>query len=614
MRKTLLLASALVCASTMMGVTVAERSKAVVKPAAAVGMTEMPLAYETFETMATPGTHAKKVAAKASPDDGTPKAFYKRPAGAFYGLISTLENNNYKYSSQYSPYVVGWPFKTATYEQNTLNIGENATYDWVYTVYDRETKQKVDKEAQGEKLVVNYSIKEVDSVPTLTATGSEGSAVYTINGWSVTGSGSNKAINKKYRSNYLAAVDYQTAFSNTADRTLWCTPKFRAASTNRDASNLSGGTYVSGAKDGDGGTTGRWFGRNHSGVDALAMAFEKPEHPYVLRKVGVAFQNLAFASTDPCDLKVKVYKLDAIPEYEASTSVYVEPGELLCEGTFTMNPEEFTSNSITNGILPFELLAPDDGSGLDIYIEPEIDFPILVVFTGYNNSTIADFTLTQGTDVYNEGFGEPCYLGRTQEDGSILYQGLNYFFSSGQRMGGISIYAEVAHPYMVWNYLTETGEYEFPVEGGEHSVEVYTYSSAEEWDISMADGSELPAWLTVEAQDKMEDGEWTGVTTMVANAEALPEGTAYREAVVRLHINGNSLEYKFTQGEYSPVVPVKGDVDNNGEVDVTDVNILLNIILGLDDAANYNGRADVTGEGDVDVADVNAVINLILGN
>jgi len=58
---------------------------------------------------------------------------------------------------------------------------------------------------------------------------------------------------------------------------------------------------------------------------------------------------------------------------------------------------------------------------------------------------------------------------------------------------------------------------------------------------------------------------------------------------------------------------LKGDVDGNGVVDITDANILINIVLGKDQASNYGGRADVTGEGDIDVSDINAVLNIILG-
>ena len=56
-----------------------------------------------------------------------------------------------------------------------------------------------------------------------------------------------------------------------------------------------------------------------------------------------------------------------------------------------------------------------------------------------------------------------------------------------------------------------------------------------------------------------------------------------------------------------------GDIDGNGAVNGTDLNILINIILGKDNAANYNGRANVNGEGGVDGTDLNKLINIILG-
>ena len=58
---------------------------------------------------------------------------------------------------------------------------------------------------------------------------------------------------------------------------------------------------------------------------------------------------------------------------------------------------------------------------------------------------------------------------------------------------------------------------------------------------------------------------------------------------------------------------IPGDVDGNGAVNGTDLNILINIILGKDNAANYDGRANVNGEGGVDGNDLNKLINIILG-
>ncbi|WP_407405111.1 leucine-rich repeat protein [Sodaliphilus sp.] len=59
-------------------------------------------------------------------------------------------------------------------------------------------------------------------------------------------------------------------------------------------------------------------------------------------------------------------------------------------------------------------------------------------------------------------------------------------------------------------------------------------------------------------------------------------------------------------------VALKGDVNGDGVVDITDANILINVTLGKDSASKYAG-ADVTGDGVVDIADVNAVLNIILG-
>lgn len=59
----------------------------------------------------------------------------------------------------------------------------------------------------------------------------------------------------------------------------------------------------------------------------------------------------------------------------------------------------------------------------------------------------------------------------------------------------------------------------------------------------------------------------------------------------------------------TPVDPrVRGDVDGNGVADVTDLNIIINCILGIE----QNNNADITGNGIVDVDDLNEIINIIL--
>ena len=57
------------------------------------------------------------------------------------------------------------------------------------------------------------------------------------------------------------------------------------------------------------------------------------------------------------------------------------------------------------------------------------------------------------------------------------------------------------------------------------------------------------------------------------------------------------------------VPPVVGDVNGDGEVDIFDVNLIINVMLGKATSAG----ADITGDGAVDVADANVVINIMLG-
>ena len=59
----------------------------------------------------------------------------------------------------------------------------------------------------------------------------------------------------------------------------------------------------------------------------------------------------------------------------------------------------------------------------------------------------------------------------------------------------------------------------------------------------------------------------------------------------------------------TPVIP--GDVSGDGKVNVSDVTVLINMILGIIDTDDQS--ADVNGDGKVNVSDITALINIILG-
>lgn len=81
------------------------------------------------------------------------------------------------------------------------------------------------------------------------------------------------------------------------------------------------------------------------------------------------------------------------------------------------------------------------------------------------------------------------------------------------------------------------------------------------------------------------------------------------EQVYSLNNDGDNYLVKFVYGGQG-AVGVIGDVTGDGTVDVSDVNAVINIMLGK---AEQVPTADVTGDGSVDVSDVNAIINIMLG-
>ena len=73
--------------------------------------------------------------------------------------------------------------------------------------------------------------------------------------------------------------------------------------------------------------------------------------------------------------------------------------------------------------------------------------------------------------------------------------------------------------------------------------------------------------------------------------------------------NGNWTAY---DGSEPTTVP--GDLNSDGAVDVTDVNILINLVLENITTAEVMGNPDLDGNNTIDIGDVNAIINIILTN
>jgi hypothetical protein len=398
---------------------------------------------------------------------------------------------------------------------------------------------------------------------------------------------------------------------------------------------------------------GWWFGKNASHVDGMAQCFEKPQHPYLLKNVYLQCannyeENIGMVVNNPVKLYCKVYKLSEIPDYQevGGARLPLDPGELIVTGEATITP---TTGEALNGLVTFVLKAKDPMTGLTYEYHPTIDYPIMIAIEGYNDPGMEDLVefsaFVSVDDQVDEGYGELCYLktgiyeyeideqGDTVKDeegnpvryftGEYQWRGLNNYFSHGTQTmkTGLSIFIGVDQPYLAFAHNTEDNPvYIFPDvttceynDGEVPNIEIEFRSSCPsadgEWSMTCK-GEELPEWIDIELIDGDETGQFDDLVTAVVTAQPLPQGVSYREAVVRFAIPGDYKDCKFVQVHWNG--PVTCDVNADGEVNITDVNCLIKVILGGNDI--YEGRADVNRDDEINIADVNRVIAAILGD
>ena len=130
---------------------------------------------------------------------------------------------------------------------------------------------------------------------------------------------------------------------------------------------------------------------------------------------------------------------------------------------------------------------------------------------------------------------------------------------------------------------------------------------------TLTEGETLQLTATVLPDDATDPSvTWSTSNAAVATVDATGKVTAVAPGTATITATTN--DGSELSASCAVVVALRGDVNLDGTVDVTDVNIVVNIILGKDQAANYDDRADLDGNNDVDVSDINALVNIILGN
>lgn len=79
-----------------------------------------------------------------------------------------------------------------------------------------------------------------------------------------------------------------------------------------------------------------------------------------------------------------------------------------------------------------------------------------------------------------------------------------------------------------------------------------------------------------------------------------------------LFSTAEGTEYRLADAECNVMKALRGDVNGDGLVNVSDINVVVNIILGGKASPEVIKRADVNGDGMITISDINLLISIIL--
>ena len=560
--------------------------------------------------MRAPGTPVVKAPQRAD----NVKVWYRRPAGAFTGSM-IVENGVYA-GFLFTPLLTVKPYSDYTFLGFAEGVSGNAQYYWDVQYWDMmgpNGPEQTTTTVEGKNLTWKWG-NEIDEVPTFNVIDNDDCHSWYLHGYEM--SSTQPTVYVEHKANLLSVPG--------PIEELWGWDLLKSSKTFRYGNNqgqLQPMLVLSGPDPYGQNDRGWWFGKNggmnNYRFDGIAQAFEKPEHPYMLKQV--VMDCAVLDVTAQVDMYCKVYKIDEIPPYmdDGVATLPEVPGELICMGRATLTPE---TNLETGGLMFFTLYNEEDG--LEYDVTTTIDEAILVVVEGYNDPemvNLRDFSAMIASNYEeDEGFGELAYLkyGIPDEEGNLdhyEWRGLNNFFANHTMKTGFTIFLSTELPYLTFYIDYEDGEYAFPAEGGvmekhfinhtSRSIEFWSWFPSEDdgWEIT-CNGEEIPDWLTIELEDQINEGEFTGVVNAVVTAEPLPEGLQYREAIVRFGFCGAYIDYKFMQGyTIGPPTPPPFifDFNRDGEVTIADVDELIKYMALFPDYYN--------------ISHLNALIDYILG-
>ena len=494
------------------------------------------------------------------------KPYYLRPAGAFYSAFLAANGVGW-YSFSNCEFIQVKPYKDYTYYSVVNGADENDEMIW------DNTSGGVFSTCYSQNLTVKYGL-EMTQTPVFYLYHSDLNVdeCFQYPHFVPVGNGVVNNLNPAY---IYSAVD--ASYLDDMDEYEFLLSSKTMCQRGRDGNVSTMFVTYNDAIPFGNNMYGRWFGKNGGHYDGMAQAFEKPTHPYLLKKVCVLTRDLECVA--PVQLCCKVYRLDEIPAYRDDEPVELSGdfGDPIATGYTTVTPDTYEE---TYGSLTFTLYSHEEDDPELVYeINPTVDYPILVVFEDYNNpecDALRDFTCFVSADIHvDEGYGELAYLKCPVNDsegnftGEYVWKGLNNLFSTGEMKTGYTIFIVADQPYLAFSN-NDDGEYVFPRNGGlmdkypvhpqvysddvYHSIMFLSSNASEDWDITWNGSSVLPDWLEFEVEDMLdESGDFTDAVGVNVTAAPLPDGVGYREAVIRFEIPGDYQDYKFMQGKANSV-------------------------------------------------------------
>ena len=103
-----------------------------------------------------------------------------------------------------------------------------------------------------------------------------------------------------------------------------------------------------------------------------------------------------------------------------------------------------------------------------------------------------------------------------------------------------------------------------------------------------------------------------GITGNSCNVTGLEPGQSYKYKVQAVYTDETTSAWSNIETvTLTGSVTIPGDVNNDGEVNIADINIMTNVILGIESMADYPA-ADLNNNGEVEISDLNILINITL--